>query len=336
MRLPRTQKAGYARAAGPFTEFSMIRRAFLFTLLASALPICAPAQAPQPGKTVRLLNIGNSFSGNATRFLKDLAQASGHTLIHRAASIGGSSMQVHWDKAQLHEKRPTDPAGLYLSKLGLREELQKEPWDYVTIQQASIKSHDLATYEPYATHLRDYVKQHAPQATLLLHQTWAYRVDDPRFSAREPKPGDPKSQEEMYRMLSHAYRTTAARLNVALIPTGDAMRLADIDPKWGFVPDRSVDPKTFAYPTLPPQPNSVHMGFTWRKQKDGTMKLIMDGHHANTAGEYLGSCVFYEVLFQDSVVGNAFVPANLDPAFARFLQEAAHRAVTENRAQRSE
>ena len=52
------------------------------------------------------------------------------------------------------------------------------------------------------------------------------------------------------------------------------------------------------------------------------------GHHANTAGEYLGSCVFYEVLFGDSVVGNAFVPPGLDPAYAKLLQETAHRAVT--------
>jgi hypothetical protein len=53
----------------------------------------------------------------------------------------------------------------------------------------------------------------------------------------------------------------------------------------------------------------------------------MDGHHANLAGEYLGACVWLEVLFQQSAVGNAFVPKGLDPAYARFLQETAHRAV---------
>ena len=53
----------------------------------------------------------------------------------------------------------------------------------------------------------------------------------------------------------------------------------------------------------------------------------MDGHHANAAGEYLGACVFYEVLFGDCAVGNTFVPSNLDPAYAKFLQESAHQAV---------
>ena len=53
----------------------------------------------------------------------------------------------------------------------------------------------------------------------------------------------------------------------------------------------------------------------------------MDGHHANLAGEYLGACVWYEVLFGDSSVGNAFLPEGLEAGYARFLQETAHRAV---------
>lgn len=53
----------------------------------------------------------------------------------------------------------------------------------------------------------------------------------------------------------------------------------------------------------------------------------MDGHHANTAGEYLGACVFYEVLFGDSVVGNTFIPSGLGSAYAKFLQETAHQTV---------
>jgi hypothetical protein len=53
----------------------------------------------------------------------------------------------------------------------------------------------------------------------------------------------------------------------------------------------------------------------------------MDGHHAGVAGEYLGACVFYEVLFKESCVGNTFVPKDLKPDEAEYLQKAAHRAV---------
>src|SRR3954447_16561669 len=97
----------------------------------------ALADPPTPGKskTVRLLTVGNSFSQNATRYLGDLAKAKGHTLIHRPLAIGGASMEVHCEKARLHEKDPRDPRGLY-GKKSLREELTSEAWDFVTIQQA--------------------------------------------------------------------------------------------------------------------------------------------------------------------------------------------------------
>jgi hypothetical protein len=60
------------------------------------------------------------------------------------------------------------------------------------------------------------------------------------------------------------------------------------------------------------------------------MTLGMDGHHANMAGEYLGACVWYEVLFRKSALGNVFVPKGLDQKYATFLQTTAHHAVISN------
>jgi hypothetical protein len=161
----------------------------------------------------------------------------------------------------------------------------------------------------------------------LVHQTWAYRCDDPRFATKSPKPGEPATQEAMYRGLTNAYRTIVEELGARLIPVGDAFHRADTDPQWGYRPDKEFDFKNAQPPALPDQTHSLHVGWRWAKQKDDTTKLSMDGHHANTAGEYLGACVFYEVLFGDNVVGNAFVPPGVDPAYARFLQETAHQAV---------
>ena len=162
---------------------------------------------------------------------------------------------------------------------------------------------------------------------MLVHQTWAYRCDDPRFAAAKPKPGEPATREAMYQSLTAAYRTIAAELGAPIIPVGDAFNLADSDPKWGYRPDTTFDAKTAQAPALPDQTHSLHAGWQWKKQKDGRQTLGIDGHHANSAGEYLGACVFYEVLFHESVVGNTFVPSGLEPAYARFLQETAHRAV---------
>jgi hypothetical protein len=131
----------------------------------------------------------------------------------------------------------------------------------------------------------------------------------------------------MYRGLTNAYNTIAKELGARLLPVGDAFHAADTDPKWGYQPDTKFDIKSAQVPALPDQTHSLHLGWTWQKQKDGTMKLGMDGHHANMAGQYLGACVWYEVLFGKTVVGNAFVPEGLNPAYATFLQETAHMAV---------
>lgn len=302
--------------------FKPLTRLAIVTLAGLCLA-AAPASEP-----VRLLTIGNSFSRNATRLLPDLAEAGGHHLIHRPVMVSSSSLQFHAEKFQKHERDPGDKAGFYANGRSLKQELLADRWDFVTIQQVSLKSHDIATYRPFAAQLHDYIKKHAPQAQLAMHQTWAYRCDDPRFTVKSPKPGEPVSREEMYRSLASAYRTIAAGLGARVIPVGDAFDLADGDTKWGFRPDTKFDFKAAVPPALPDQTHSLHAGWTWKKGKDGKLVLSMDGHHANSAGEYLGACVFYEVLFGDSVVGNAFIPDGLTADYARFLQETAHQAAT--------
>ena len=297
-----------------------------FALIA-ALLFCVSSFAGE-AKTVKLLTIGNSFSANATHYLGDLAKAGGHTLVHQPLVIGGASFQVHAEKAQKHEADPKDKAGLYTSGRGLKENLELQKWDYVTIQQASIKSHDFATSQPSAGWLRDYVTKHAPQAKLLVHETWEYRKDDSRFTKPSDKPGEPKTQEEMYTGLRSAYDKIAAEFNASIIQTGDAFHLADTDATWAYQTDTTFDPKAAKQPALPNQAHSLHVGWQWKK-KDGKTTLGMDGHHANMAGEYLGACVWYEVLFGESAVGNTFIPKGLDPKDALFLQEIAHRAVIE-------
>jgi hypothetical protein len=295
----------------------LARLSFAFLLLTLS------SLAGEP-KTVRLLTIGNSFSANATRHLKDLSKAGGHTLIHNSLVIGGSSFQVHADKTKAEGK-----ARLYTNGKDLVANLTADRWDYVTIQQASIKSHDFGTYQPHAGFLRDLIVKHAPQAKLLIHQTWAYRVDDPRFAVKEPKPGEPRTQEEMYRGLTAAYNQLSTEFGAKIIPVGDAFFRADTDTKWGFKPDPNpFDAKTAKQPDLPIQTHSLHVGWRWAKSKDGKKTtLSMDGHHANLAGEYLGACVWYEVLFGESPVGLAFIPKGLNAEFARFLQETAHEVV---------
>ncbi|MBA4190668.1 MAG: DUF4886 domain-containing protein [Planctomycetaceae bacterium] len=303
------------------------RRCLLLLFLSLVLaPLLAPAQDKPKGKTVRLLTVGNSFSQNATKYLDKIVEADGNTLIHHRCVIGGSGPEQHLAKAALHEKDTKDKAGLYGTSKSLKQELVAEKWDVITIQQASIRSHDVANYRPAAKELYDYIKKHAPDSEIVIHQTWAYRVDDPRFGTTPGKAGEPRTQKEMYDGLSSAYRTIAKELGVRRIPVGDAFYLADTDPKWGYKPDLKFDPKTAKAPALPDQTHSLHVGQRWDKADDKQV-LRMDGHHASPAGEYLGGLVFHEFLSGTSAVGNKFRPEGVDADYARFLQDTAHKAV---------
>lgn len=284
-------------------------------------------------KTVTLLCIGNSFSNNATTFLPEIVKAAGNKLVLRSAVIGGGSMQQHWERVEHAEKGAPEEKELYNGKT-LKQLLESDTFDFVTIQQYSMISHDVNTYRPFAKNLYDFVKKLQPKAEVVIHQTWAYRVDDPRFTKKPAKPGEPESQQAMYEGLTKAYETIAGELGVRIIPTGDAFQLANTDPEWGFKPDPNFDPKKLVFPAPPNERHSLNMGNNWGKSKSGEHTLGYDGHHASIAGEYLGACAFYETLYGESVVGNSFAPKGMDPADAKYLQETAHKAVEMRKAKK--
>ncbi|KLU03637.1 putative signal peptide and transmembrane protein [Rhodopirellula islandica] len=302
----------------------------LFTLISLNAGPSSFADSPeQPAhdspKHVRILTIGNSFTHNATRFLDEVVEAGGHKLTHTMLSIGGSPLELHAKKALAFENDPTAASAKYSNGNTLQEALRSEPWDFVTIQQVSFKSHDVQTYRPYAQQLAEIIRREAPQAKLLVHQTWAYRSDDPRFNRSKPAAGEPGTQQAMYEGLSEAYQTITAELAANRIPVGDAFWIADNDPKFGYQPPEDFDAQSLEYPSLPEQTHSLHAGYSWNKSKEKP-QLKMDGHHANLAGEYLGACVWFECLYGESPIGNEFVPNQLGAEYAAHLQTIANQA----------
>jgi hypothetical protein len=283
-----------------------------------------PAGAAEPAGKLRVLVVGNSFSGNALNHLDDIAGAAGCSLEVTHLMIGGSPLKLHWGKAEKALKDPQDPDGRYGDKGSLPENLAKGPWDVVTIQQYSKEANDPATYRPFADRLVALIRERAPQARLCIHQTWAYRIDDPRFGTG-PK-NDLPSAAEMHRQVRAAYVGVAAELRLEVIPVGEAFQLANTDAMWGFKVDTTWNRATAEHPSLPDQRHSLNVGWNWTK-KDGMPKLAYDGHHANTTGEYLAGCVWFETLYRRSVVGNTWRPKNVSAEDAAFLQKIAHAAV---------
>ena len=178
----------------PRTRKSRSHLALGLALFLTQACVHAAGEGAGHRQTVRLLTVGNSFSTDATRFLGDLARAGGHVLVHHEVAIPGGTLSQHWEKAERNRQDPSRPEGLYETGVSLRQELRAEPWDFVTIQQASKLSHDASTYRPYASLLHHLIHENARGAEILVHETWAYRVDDRRFVGRPSQGSRPRSR----------------------------------------------------------------------------------------------------------------------------------------------
>jgi hypothetical protein len=285
--------------------------------------VSSPAVAAGKQVKVKVLGIGNSFTGNAATFCPQLNEADpDHRLIMGMAIIGGCSLEKHIRLAELYEKNPADLEGKPYSGKSLKELLLVEKWDAVTIQQYSAISEDIGTYRPYARQLCEYIKKYCPAAEIVVHETWAYRNDDPKFG-----PGKEQSID-MYRKLHAAYYTIAAELdNLRVIPVGTAFENALQRPDWNYRPDTKFDFEHAQPPALPNQRYSLHFGWHWAKDKDGKASLGLDGHHAGSAGEFLAALVWRDFFLGVDVRKNRFIPQDLSHTEAATLREVAHATV---------
>lgn len=299
--------------------------AFTPSLRFALLLVLAVGPSLATARTLRLFTVGNSFSQNTTHYLPELAKEGGHELIIGKAVKGGCSFQQHWEAVEAGLANPDDPKAKIYGTKSLQENLGTAAWDVITVQQYSMLSSDVTTYRPFAPMLVAHLRSLRPGAEIVMHQTWAYRVDADKFGQTGPKK-NAAAQNEMYDRSRAAYWEMATELGLRVIPTGDAMWRVGSDPIWGFKPDATFDRKTAVHPALPNQTHSLHVGYRWSPEK----KLTKDANHANVAGEYLGALVWYGFLFEESPEKLTFVPAGVDAAFAAHLRKVAWQIVREN------
>lgn len=275
--------------------------------------------------TLRLFLIGNSFSQNATTFLPQLAKSGGKVLVIGRAELPACSLKKHWAYAARAESDAKDPKGSPYGGKSLKQLLEEQPWDIVSLQQSSFLSSDSTTYEPYLSNLASLIKSVLPNTKIVLHETWAYRADDTTFS--QLSNGQKAfSADAMFASVKASYRKAAVKLNTVLVPTGEAFEMVRRSNKWGFVPNVTVDRTSFKYPSLPAQRFSLHVGYFWKNKN-----LKYDSHHASKAGCYLGSLVWYNFLFGKFPIDRVpYVPKAVDRSFAAFLQQTADSVVAGN------
>ena len=130
---------------------------------------------------MNILSIGNSFSCDATAYLKEICSCGGisDVFIHNMA-IGGCSLERHLNELNSGAYSYTlEINGKGARLAALAEEINAYDWDIITMQQASTWSGKPETYEPHLTQLIEYVNEHKtnPNARLAWNMTWAYQSD---------------------------------------------------------------------------------------------------------------------------------------------------------------
>lgn len=255
---------------------------------------------------IKVLAIGNSFSEDAEAYTSQIAAASGVELMFGNLYIGGCPLERHHQN--MLENAPAyryTKTGAESRTASILDALKEESWDFVTMQQASHYSGLYETYQPFLTELSAYVREHAPQAEQLIHETWAYEVDSGHAGFADYD----RDQAKMYLQIRSAYEHAAASIGGArIIPAGDAIQIARAHP-------------AFRYP-------------------EGGKSLNRDGYHASwTHGRYLIALVWVETLTGLNLTGNSFVPVREDapeltpsPEELAILKACAHRAVEARRA----
>ena len=185
-----------------------------------------------PAKELKVLTIGNNSSFSVGKSLPMIVHSfPDHKLELTSTYINGCTFEKHvanikqaeadvkkgiYTVAVRNSDNPTRPVEF---KANLVDLLKNQKYDIITIQQASMKSWDWSSYEPFAGNLIQYIRKFQPNAEIVIQQTWAFRADAPHFKKRN------FSQNDMYKMLCKANKQLAEKYQLREIPMGDAVQL---------------------------------------------------------------------------------------------------------------
>jgi len=278
-----------------------------------------------PSNRLRVLTIGNSFTDSLRLYWQQVVESAGCWLQFEGANHGGCELHRHWSYVE-DEERDLDCRRYHDNRFKLREILAQKPWDIVTIQQASHASWRPETYQPFAGNLCAYIKKFAPQAEVVIQQTWAYRADDPRL----PEGGEwGIGQDGMYERLTQAYRELAHELGgLRIIPSGYAVQLTRKHQGYNFVPYDPAVLKTLRWPDLPSQAGDVVGAMGYHKNREtAELEIWRDTIHLNPRGQYLQACVWFASLYGRSASEIVFVPEVIGSRDAAFLRDMGQKAV---------
>lgn len=167
-------------------------------------------------------------------------------------------------------------------------------WDFVVIQEQSQRpsfpyAQVTTDVYPYAKILCDSIRSANECAIPLFYGTWGRRDGDPQWDSIN-------TFEKMNNRLYNAYEYMADANSGKLSPVGIGFR---------HVSDDASSPISH------------------------TQLYAGDGSHPSIFGSYLAACIFYNMIFDASPVGNTYIPNGINSTEAQYLQNVAFHVTNE-------
>lgn len=277
--------------------------------------IVAPEKYPKDREVKNILMLGNSHCYYYVEELCGIAAAGGYdinlaNLYYSGCSLG-QHVQYYTNGTSAYEFYLTTKNGrqsitnikTFQHALGYAKASLGDNWDVISLQHSmhEIMGNSLiaTTYSSKnnARKLYDVIRASCPEATLVWHEQWAYDVgfDDGNPTMAVPSVEVQLAHYEKVEAIAHAI---AENEDICIVPSGDAWQIA--------------------------RENAL-VGQNLCQRENGS-----DRYHDGTVGggQYLNACVWYEVLFGKSCIGNTWRPDyELSEEKIAILQEAAHKAV---------
>lgn len=175
-----------------------------------------------------------------------------------------------------------------------KAKISSRKWDFVVLQAQSQEpsfppSQVNVQTLPYAIYLNDLIEKNDSCTRTIFYETWGRKNGDASNCAFYPPVC---TYTGMQNRLRESYKLFADTCKAIMAPAGEAWRKSI-----------ATDPKLELYSS--------------------------DQSHPALEGTYLTACVFYEVIFGKTVVGNSYT-ANMLPYPSQFLQQTAHDVVNDS------
>ena len=239
-----------------------------------------PGDPPGPtgDRPLRLLFVGNSFThgGPVPHLVRSVAADAGwpEPAVEYAAP-GGYTLERHRDRAATLRK------------------VDRGDWDVVVLQEYSTRPTDNAgdpdRFKRDATWFAERIREHSPDARIVLFETWARHPDHGIYD------GTFDSPTQMQAQLRTHYNDAADN----------------------YVPEQTDDIAEDDIQVAP-------VGDAWEnhlKEMDAARLHASDDYHAGKAGQYLNALVIYSIIYRRSV--EARTALSVAPSTAETLQQVA-------------